>query len=463
MDPFEQIQQQLQAQKRALPALAQQDLSLRSEALEKLLVWIQAHMAEIEESIFKDFHKPATEVFMTEILPIQLEFEACKKNLKSFLKPEAVSLGLLGMGGDGEIHRVPKGQVLIISPWNYPLALAIQPFIGAILTGNAVILKPSEQTPHTSQIIAKMIREIFPPEWALVIEGGIEVSQFLLKHPFDHIFFTGSTEVGKKVMAAAAEHLTSVTLELGGKSPVVIHSSADLAESSKRIAWGKTLNAGQTCVAPDTAYVHKSVFTEFVRRLESDLHQFSTTDMASIINDKNLERLKSFVPKDYPLEVRSDRRLSARVYLEPAPDSAILKHEIFGPILPILIYENEHDLIQKFQSEAQPLALYIFAEDEKFIQRLVSSTRSGGVAINDVLTHVTQMKLPFGGVGASGLGNYHGVYTLKCFTHERSVFKQSLRGPKAFLNAKMRSQMFPPYSEEKLKTLKKLFQLIPFY
>jgi aldehyde dehydrogenase (NAD+) len=344
----------------------------------------------------------------------------------------------------------------VISPWNYPFYLALTPLISAIGAGNTVILKPSEFTPATSEIIAKLIEIVFVEEEVSVFQGDYKVSELLTELPFDHIFFTGSTQVGKIVMQKAANNLASVTLELGGKSPAIIDESCDIKLSAERILWGKVLNAGQTCVAPDYAFVHKSQLDKFIKGMRESIQVFYETnrkqliensDFCRIINKKNFKRLTDLVndavDRGAKIEIGGDNDAETNFFhptvLTNVPeDSDILQEEIFGPILPIIPYENIEDAITFINSRPKPLALYIFSNSDKNIENVLQNTSSGGVAINDVIIHLANSHLPFGGVNHSGHGSYHGIFGFKAFSHERAILRQGLLSTVRLL--------YPPYN-----------------
>lgn len=401
----------------------------RKAVLEKLHKEIEIREQEIMTALFADFKKSEYESYMTELGMVYLDLKNHIKNLKSWMKPKKVSSSILNFPSSEYVQKHPFGQVLIISPWNYPFLLALHPLISAIAAGNVVVLKPSELTPNTSAIIKKIIQNVFPSEWVLIVEGGVEVTTQLLSRRFDMIFFTGSTTVGKIVHQAAAKHLTPVVLELGGKSPCIVTASANLEVAVNRIVFGKFVNGGQTCIAPDFIWIHESIKTKFLELLKNRIIACYGTDIKNspdfprIINLKNYNRLVSYLnsgDKFFGGTVNEDD-----LYIEPTIlnnvtfDDAVMQEEIFGPILPILTYNNLDEVIKHNQESEKPLAFYIFSGDSKEIQYLQSKTQFGGACINDVLSHIVNKNVPFGGVGNSGMGNYHGKFGFDAFSHSR--------------------------------------------
>ncbi|MBL7671036.1 MAG: aldehyde dehydrogenase family protein [Bdellovibrionaceae bacterium] len=436
-------------------------LASRIEILKKLEFAVRRRQEEILDCLQFDFSKAPTETLLTEVLPLLSELDFCLRHLKSWMKPKKVATPLLLFGSISEIVLEPRGSCLIIAPWNYPFYLALAPLVAAIAAGNTVILKPSELTAQTSRLIASICAEVFPPEHVAVFLGGKEVSEELLKLKFDHIFFTGSTTVGKLVMRAAAENLTTVTLELGGKSPTVVDSTCDIEWAAKKIAWGKSVNAGQTCVAPDYVFVHQSVFEKFKTLYLQNIEMFYPAssfnqDFARIINRNHGERLASMLA---PAELQGastvlkgaapnhqQRMLPAVVDLRDKKihfeKLSLMTEEIFGPILPLLCYENIEEVIEAINFREKPLALYIFSKDKVTQRRLIESTSSGGVVVNDVLVHLLNPNLPFGGVNQSGHGSYHGYYGFRAFSHEKAVLRQGIFG-------RLLAILFPPYTPVK--------------
>lgn len=437
----------------------------RKALLNKLKQEVQKREADIVEALALDFQKPALESFLTEINPVYSEINLFLSHLDSWSRPKRVSSGLLFLGTRCRILREAKGHVLIISPWNYPFQLALVPLIGAVASGNTVTLKPSELTPKTSQILQEILEAVFQPELVSVIQGDAQVSEQILRWPFDHIFFTGSTRVGKIIMAAASQHLSSVTLELGGKSPVIVDASCDLQLTAQKLAWGKFLNAGQTCVAPDYILVQKSIQSALILALQSEIEKLWNGKLqANLITQKHRDRLIQMLENCHgkvlmagspgPDSLRSEsRKMPPTLVIEPSLESEVMKEEIFGPVLPILGFDEVSQAIDFIKLRPKPLALYIFSQEAGSVQRILDETSSGGVCINETILHLGNHNLPFGGVGESGSGNYHGEASFRTFTHEKSVLEQG------FLT-RLTQIFYPPYTDKKLKFLRSLFRLI---
>ncbi|WP_339702899.1 aldehyde dehydrogenase family protein [Algoriphagus aquimarinus] len=410
--------------------------------LKKIGVWIKTHQQEIRVALKKDFGKPESETDLSEIFPVTAEINNSIKNLKKWMTPKSVSTPLPMFGTSGSIYIEPKGRSLIIAPWNYPFNLSVGPLIAALAAGCPVILKPSEMTPHTSELISKMISELFDPSEVTVVLGGIETSQALLKLPFDHIFFTGSPTVGKIVMKAAAEHLSSVTLELGGKSPAIVDEDADCKDAAEKLIWGKYVNCGQTCIAPDYLLVHKSKLENLFLEMKVTLQKMydpdfkgidKSPDMARIINDKHFNRLtkniEDALSKGAQLIFGGKSDLHTR-YIEPTilsnvtDEMLVMEEEIFGPILPVISYTTLGEAIAYVNSKPKPLALYFFGKNSEQTEKVLHETSSGNVVINDCVLHYLHMQLPFGGVNNSGIGKAHGYYGFLAFSNEKGVLKQ---------------------------------------
>lgn len=411
------------------------DISFRIEALQKLRIAIQNHEDDLLKALKIDLNKSEFEAYTTEIGILLSEISFILSNLKSWVKPEKVKTPMTHVGTTGYINSEPYGVTLIIAPWNYPFQLAIAPLIGAIAAGNCAIIKPSELTPKTSGVLAKLIQETFEEEYISAILGGVETSTALLNESLDYIFFTGSVSVGKIIMEAAAKHLTPVTLELGGKSPTIVHEDAKLKLAAKRIAWGKFINAGQTCVAPDYVYVHQSIKTEFLNELKKAIHELygdiplQNEDYTHIVSEKHFNRLQSFLNNGSIYT--GGKTKSEGLIIEPTVltditwEDPVMQDEIFGPILPILNYSNLSEVIEGIQHHPKPLALYIFSEDMNIQQKVLNSVSFGGGCINDTVYHLSSPYLPFGGVGPSGSGAYHGKASFDTFSHKKSILKQT--------------------------------------
>ncbi|GGM38853.1 aldehyde dehydrogenase [Paraliobacillus quinghaiensis] len=409
----------------------------RLDALEKLNDAIKKNEPRIIEALQKDLHKSEFESFMTEVGILYTEIEYVKKHLRKWMKPKRVKTPLTHIGSKSFIHPEPYGVALIIAPWNYPFQLALAPLIGAIAAGNCAIIKPSELTPHTSELIRHMVQETFNPDFLSVVEGGVETSQSLLEKTFDYIFFTGSVPVGKIVMEQAAKHLTPVTLELGGKSPAIVHEDADIKLSAKRIAWGKFINAGQTCVAPDYLYLHESIKEPFLKAFEQAIKELygkeplNNTAYTHIVNEKHFNRLTAFLDNGkLRFGGKTDpnkKAIEPTVLTDIKWDDPIMADEIFGPILPVLTFDELPDMIDEITNIPKPLALYLFTENKAVQDKILAEISFGGGCINDTIYHLASPYLPFGGVGNSGMGSYHGKSSFDTFSHHKSVLKQTTR------------------------------------
>ncbi len=409
----------------------------RKNQLEALRNVIKEYEPEVMQALKKDLHKSEWEAYTTEIGFLLEEIKFTLKHLNDWMSPRKVKTPVTHFGSKSLIHQEPYGVTLIIAPWNYPFQLQLAPLIGAIAAGNCAVLKPSELTPSVSGVIAKMMREVFPEKYISVVEGGVEVSTELLKQPFDHIFFTGSVQVGKIVMEAAAKQLIPVTLELGGKSPAIVDQDANLKLAAKRILWGKFTNAGQTCVAPDYLYVHSDVKSELLQHMSEALVEFYGDDPLTeekyghIVSDQHFERLKNFLKTGDVLiggqHREKERVITPTIIDNISWDDPVMQEEIFGPILPVLEFSEIEDVIEEVRQRPKPLALYFFSESEKKQDLITSSLSFGGGCMNDTLMHIVSPYLPFGGVGSSGTGSYHGEASFKTFSHEKSIVKQTTK------------------------------------
>jgi aldehyde dehydrogenase (NAD+) len=368
--------------------------------------------------------------------------------------------------GKSEVRLEPKGVCLIMAPWNYPFNLAISPLIAAIAAGNTVTIKPSEYTPHTSAYIRSLVARVFKPEEVYVVEGGIETAQALLSLPFHHIFFTGSTAVGKLVMKAAAQHLSGLTLELGGKSPAIIDESADLMDTARKLVWGKLLNAGQTCIAPDYVLVNNDMIPALVEKIKVALSEMQPTqgDVAAIVSKRHFERMKALLAdaqaKGAQVEIEGTTdevalRFAPVVLSKVTDDMLLMQEEIFGPLLPIIGFQHSNEAIAYINAHDKPLALYIFSKNNYKTNQILQETSAGGTCVNDVVVHITNPNLPFGGVNHSGMGHYHGFAGFKTFSHERSVFHQFTG-----FGLNVNRLLYPPYDQKKEKLIKWLMKLI---
>jgi aldehyde dehydrogenase (NAD+) len=424
----------------------------RKAKLQRLKSVILNHREDIIDALDLDFKKPSKETELTEIFPIIEEINFAIKNLKKWVGPQGVSTPMVLFGTKSRIHYEAKGVSLIMAPWNYPFQLVMSPLVSAISAGCVVMVRPSEKAPHTSAIINKIIGDTFSKNEVCVALGGIEVSKEILDLAFDHIFFTGSIRVGKIVMEKAAKHLGTVTLELGGKSPVIIDSECDLEDAAEKIVWGKYINAGQTCVAPDYIFVPAHLKEKFLKlvakKIKVNLGETSndrklSKDFARIIDEVSFNRLVGFLDGEKSL-FEDQPSKEDHLFIPPTVltdvnfQSKIMSEEIFGPIMPILTYEKIEEVISHIRSQGKPLALYIFSSNKKFVKNIISETSSGGVSVNHVIVHLANPYLPFGGVGTSGSGASHGFFGFKAFSHERAVLTQ--RG------FSLLSFYFPPYS-----------------
>jgi len=435
------------------------NISFRKKLLIQLLLSIQNHEEEITKALYDDFKKSAFESYLTEINYVISELKATIKNIDKWAKPQLVLPSLLNFPSTDYIYKEPFGKVLVIAPWNYPFQLALCPAIAAIASGNQVVIKPSELTPNTSKIIAKIISETFDTNHVEVIEGGIDVSEKLLSQRWDYIFFTGSVAVGKVVAKAAAENLTPVTLELGGKNPCVIDETANIRLAAKRIVWGKFLNAGQTCIAPDYLLVHKKIKPQFIEYLKEEIqlayseNPQNSPDYPRIVNEKNWNRLCQMLIGETILfggkTSATDNYIEPTLIDEPKQNSLVMKDEIFGPILPILAFETEEDLEKIIKHYEKPLGFYVFSGNKKFAKKLMKNYSFGGGCINDTMIQFTNNRLPFGGVGHSGIGAYHGKRSFDIFSHHKAVVVKA-----TWLDIPIR---YAPYGE-KLKKIKLLLK-----
>ncbi|MBU2904259.1 aldehyde dehydrogenase [Arenibacter algicola] len=433
------------------------DVSVRKEALKRLQKEIIAREDDIAEAIYKDFKKPKFETFAAETQFVLAELKLTLKNIDQWASPERKSASLMNWPSSDWIYKEPYGAVLIIAPWNYPFQLAFAPMIAAVAAGNTVVVKPSEVTPYTSSIISEIISAVFLPEHVTVVEGGVKVSQDLLAQKWDYIFFTGSTRVGQIVYESAAKHLTPVTLELGGKNPTIVDETASINLAAKRIVWGKFLNAGQTCIATDYILVHKEVKDKLVAALKQNITKCygenieQSPDFSRTVSKAHFEGLKDMLEGEEILfggnSNDEDNYLAPTIVNEPKLDSKLMKGEIFGPILPIIAYINEADIERHITNYGKPLATYIFSTRKAFQKKIINRYSFGGGAINDTVIQITNKKLPFGGVGASGMGAYHGKRSFDLFSHQKAIIKKA-----NWLDAPLR---YPPYNLP-MKLVKKI-------
>lgn len=433
------------------------DISFRIRQLISLRESIIKNEAEIMQALKKDLNKSDFEAYATEIGMVLEEINYLLKNIKKLARTERVRTPITQFPSAGRVYKEPYGIVLIMAPWNYPVQLALAPLAGAISAGNCVILKPSEYAPYSSAVLRKVIQEAFPEKYIAVVEGGMEVNQKLLLNKFDYIFFTGSVPVGKIIMAEAAKHLTPVTLELGGKSPCIVDESADISLAAKRIVWGKYLNAGQTCVAPDYVLVQKDVKEALIRELNRYIRKFYGEDSLNneeypkIISERHFSRLLSLMENE---KLRIGGKYNGRLLkieptvLEPdTTDSPIMQEEIFGPLLPVISFESLEEAASFVNARPKPLALYLFTTSRKNESYIMKHTSFGGGCINDTIVHLATTHMGFGGVGESGMGSYHGKLSFSTFSHSKSVLRKS-----NLLDIPLR---YPPY-KKKINLLRKI-------
>jgi aldehyde dehydrogenase (NAD+) len=439
-------------------------LSARLEDLMKLENWIIAHRKDIQEAVFKDFRKPPEEMDLTEIYAVLADIRFNRKHLKEWMRPEKVATPLTLLGTRSWVAYEPKGVTLIIAPWNYPFQLVISPLISALAAGNTAVLKPSEMTPHVADLVSKMCNTLFPEAQVACVLGAVETARHLLELPFDHIFFTGSPAIGKQVMQAASRHLTSVTLELGGKSPTVVDQSAHLKEAAQKIAFSKFLNNGQTCIAPDYVLVHEEVEEEFTKYLieaiqamfGSDYDQIKQSDAyARIVNERHYFRIVELLndavedgahPIFGGIPEVTERFIPPSLLTNVPLEARIWDEEIFGPVLPIRSFRDLKEVAQFIRSKPKPLAQYIFTRNKQTKEYLLSQTSAGGVCINDCLLHFMNHELPFGGVNNSGIGKSHGKYGFLEFSNAKAVLNQRIGNPAL-------KPLYPPYTDMSRKLI----------
>jgi aldehyde dehydrogenase (NAD+) len=439
------------AQRKTAIALRTSAAAMRIEKLRQLEAAVLGHREAIYQALAADLHRSEAETDLLELLPVIAGIRHARRHLTSWMKPVRAAPTMILFGTKARIRHEPRGVSLIIAPWNYPISLLLGPLTSAIAAGCPAIVKPSEMTPACSAVMAKLIRETFVPEEIAAFEGDAAISTRLLDLPFDHMFFTGSPAVGKVVMTAAAKHLASVTLELGGKSPVIVDESADIAKAAKSIAWGKFSNCGQTCVAPDHAYVHESRLPQFITAMKNTIERTygdaaQSPDYSRIINGRNFERVSHLIDDATAkgaVIVAGGKRDAAQKFIAPTlltgagEDTAIMQEEIFGPVLPILAYRDLAEPIAAINARPKPLALYIYAKDRSRADRVIHETSAGGTCINASTIQFAHENLPFGGIGNSGLGNAHGFYGFRAFSHERAVLVDKFS---------IVPMLFPPYT-----------------
>ncbi len=429
---------------------------VRIALLKKLQSWINKHQEDIRRAIYADFKKPYPEIDISEIFVVSTEIKHAIKNVETWMKPKKVSTPLTMLGSSSYIHYEPKGVCLIISPWNYPFNLALGPLVSALAAGCTAIIKPSELTPHTAALIRRLVEETFDKTQVAVFEGEVNVAQKLLSKPFDHIFFTGSPSVGKIVMKAAAENLSSITLELGGKSPAIIDREADIKDAAEKIVWGKFVNCGQTCIAPDYLLVHRSIQPELMDAIKTQIQKMydpsgkgieKSKDYARLVNTKHLKRIKHLLSESESKGAQiyfggnideTENFFEPTLLTAVTEEMEVMQEEIFGPILPVITFDELEEAITYVNSKPKPLALYAFSKNNYTIQQVINATSSGGAVANDCVLHFLQNELPFGGVNNSGIGKAHGYFGFLAFSNQKAVLKQRI----GFTASK---PLFPPY------------------
>lgn len=430
---LEEIERIYAAQQSHRTAVAASTAKERIEKLRRFERAILARRDEILEAMQKDLRKPAAEVDLSEIFPVVSEARHAIRHLRSWMKPKRVGTRLALFGARSRIEYEPKGVVLIISPWNFPFNLTLSPLVSAIAAGNCAIVKPSELSPASAACMKRIVGDLFDEHEVAVIEGDASVSEALLRRKFDHIFFTGSPAIGKLVMKAAAEHLTSVTLELGGKSPVIVDQSANVADAAKKVAWGKFYNDGQVCIAPDYVLVDERVQSEFLDGLRASLESFGENVRGVIVNERHAARIRRLLDTAVEKGARvvlggtgQGRELEPTVLTNVDGDSPLMQEEIFGPVLPVVSYRSLDEALARIEERERPLVMYIFARDRRVARQIVERTRAGGTAINQTLIQFYALDLPFGGVGQSGMGKSHGRYGFEAFSNARGILEQRL-------------------------------------
>ena len=436
-------------------------LDFRVNQLKKLKTVIKKNEEKIFDALYQDLRKNRVESYATEVGFIYSSIDETIKNLKKWSKDKKVKTPIFLQPAKSIIRYEPYGKVLIIGPFNYPFQLIIEPLIGVIAAGNCAVIKPSELSPNVSRVITEIINDTFDENYIISVEGGVETNTSLLSGNFDYIFFTGSVAVGKIVMEAAAKNLTPITLELGGKSPVIVDRNTNIKATARKIVWGKTVNVGQTCIAPDYLYVHENIKDELIEEMKKAVEELygknieKSESYGRIINERHFNRLRAILDEDKDKIIYGGHHNINDKYISPtfieiiSRDVACMREELFGPILPIMTYNDLDKVIDDINNHDKPLALYLFTEDKKIQKKVIESTSSGGVSINDTILHVSNPNLPFGGVGPAGMGSYHGENSFRTFSHKRSILKKSNK-----INI---TPHYPPFNNKKLKMLKIFF------
>jgi aldehyde dehydrogenase (NAD+) len=447
------IDQIYAAQQRNRARVAATTAAERIAKLRRLEDALLARRDEIRAALWADYRKPAAEVDLSEILPVVGETRHARRHLRTWMRPKRVSAPLTLIGSRSRIVYEPKGVVLIISPWNFPINLTLGPLVSAIAAGNCAIVKPSEMTPHASACMKQILADLFAEDEVAVVEGDASVSEALLRRKFDHIFFTGSPRVGRIVMKMAAEHLSSVTLELGGKSPVIVDRTANLDEAAKKVAWGKFFNSGQICIAPDYLLVDESIRVPFIDKLRTAIDTFGAESRGVLVNERHAARVRQLIDDAVSRgaelvaggEVR-DRLVPPTVLAGVDQGWPVMQEEIFGPVLPMLTYKSIDEALAVIASREKPLVMYVFSRNRAFVRDVIARTTAGGTVVNDTLLHFYQLNLPFGGVGESGIGKAHGFFGFEAFSNARGILEQ----PTRFSGIQL---MYPPYTKWKQRLI----------
>lgn len=423
----------------------------------------------IRHAMLADFRKPGVETDLSEVGPLLAEIRYARRHLASWMRPRKVGTPKLLLGTRSEVHVEPRGVVLVMAPWNYPLLLTLGPLVSAVAAGNCVTIKPSEHAPATARVVREVLAEVFEPREVAVVEGGEDEARTLLGLPFDHIYFTGSTAVGRIVMKAAAEHLTPVTLELGGKSPALVDTSADLRQAAARIVWGRFSNAGQTCIAPDYVLVHRSVEQDLLRHLQQEVARCygsgrqvaASEDYARLINEQHFARVRALLDDALQRGARAvtggwhdapDRLVAPTVLTDVPLDADVMQQEIFGPLLPVIPYDQLSDAVDIIEARTPPLVQYVFGADEALVERVLKETRAGATVVDDTLVHFMHPELPFGGVGESGMGRGHGHAGFMTFSNERAVLRR-------VVGSSVLRLLTPPYGRVARSLIRRLLRL----
>lgn len=451
----------LDAQKTYFATGATRPLEFRLRQLRALYKALERHAPALEAALKEDLGKSRFESYTSEIGMVLAGISHIRRHLARWMKPRAKFAPVQLFPGRSRVEPVPYGCVYILGPYNYPVQLLLEPLAEALAAGNCAVVSPSELTPHVAEAVSAMLAEAFPPEYVCCVPAGIENNTLMLHSRFDYIFFTGSPRVGRIVMQAAAENLVPVTLELGGKSPVIVARDAHLATACERIVWGKLMNAGQTCVAPDYVLVDRSIQEEFLQGLQSAIRRFygpdaqKSPDYGRIVNEGHIRRLGRILEADREAIRFGGRVDEADRYIEPtilcpnSMDAACMQEELFGPLLPVFAYDDLNGALEIINKGEKPLALYVFSRDKALVRRVLDSTASGGVSVNDTIGHILDPDLPFGGMGQSGMGNYHGQAGFLTFSHQRSVLRRGLFPMRV---------AFPPFTEKGERTVRRLMR-----